>query len=158
MFEDKQYRKSFNNYLADYLGPKYNGTDEKSVKESVNDFLAIILDPEYPGAYHYQMVAYRDWTGKMGDRLRDHLKNKVFFQKLKGNPLNGGHDVLTFLLINPKVLKSPKVNPLLRMSITKDIMDFDNLDDYFFKFLGCLILEFGEGVRVLGEALLTSSL
>ena len=146
--DGKYLLKSFNNYLADYLGPKYNGTDEKSVKESVNDFLAIILDPEYPGAYHYQMVAYRDWTGKMGDRLRDHLKNKVFFQKLKENPLNGGHDVLTFLLINPKVLKSPKVNPLLRMSITKDIMDFDNLDDYFFKFLGCLILEFGEGPLV----------
>merc|ERR1719477_152754 len=87
-------------------------------------------------------------TSKMEDRLRDYLKNKVFFQKLQDNPLNGGHDILTFLAINPKVIKSPKVNPLLRMSITKDIMDFKNLDEHFFKFLACFIREFGEGPLV----------
>jgi len=129
-----------------------NGTDVKYLKESVDKYLAKILDPEYPGAYHYHMVSYRDWTSKMEDRLRDYLKNKVFFQKLQDNPLNGGHDILTFLVINPKVIKSPKVNPLLRMSITKDIMDFKNLDEHFFKFLGCFITEFGEGplVRFMG--------
>jgi len=129
-----------------------NGTDVKYLKESVDKYLAKILDPEYPGAYHYHMVSYRDWTSKMEDRLRDYLKNKVFFQKLQDNPLNGGHDILTFLVINPKVIKSPKVNPLLRMSITKDIMDFKNLDEHFFKFLACFIREFGEGplVRFMG--------
>jgi len=125
-----------------------NGTDVKYLKESVDKYLAKILDPEYPGAYHYHMVSYRDWTSKMEDRLRDYLKNKVFFQKLQDNPLNGGHDILTFLVINPKVIKSPKVNPLLRMSITKDIMDFKNLDEHFFKFLGCFVSNFGEAPLV----------
>merc|ERR1712142_269942 len=119
-----------------------------SWKEFVKKNLANVFDPEYPGAFHYDMVAYQDWTSKMGDRLRDYLKDKVFFQKPKDNPLNGGHDILTFLVINPKVLKSPKINPLLRMSVTKDIIDFEDFDDHLFKFLRCFASEFGEGALV----------
>jgi len=125
-----------------------NGTDEKYFKEYFNKNLEIILNPYHPGAYHSDMVAYQDWTGKREDRLRDYLKNKVFFQSVQRNPLNGRTDVLTFLVKEPKVLKSPKVKPLLRMSIAKDIMDFKNLDEHFFKFLGCFVSNFGEAPLV----------
>jgi len=58
--------------------------------------------------------------------------------------LNGGRDVLTFLAINPKVLQSPKVNPLLRMALTKEIMETKDFDIEFFKFFECFLSLYGE--------------
>ena len=120
---------------------------EKDVEKYLNRMFEKIMNPNAHvslGKWYYDAVAYQEWTGQMGDRLRDHLKNKVFFQKTEDNPLNGGHDVLTFLAINPKVLQSEKVNPLLRMALTKDIMDTKDFGDYFFKFLDCFLSCYGD--------------
>jgi len=126
-----------------------NGMSNKEIALYMNELLEKVLNPESPGNWLYKRaVSYTDWTGKMEDRLRDYLKDKVFFQKPDDNPLNGGHDILTFLAINPKVLKSPKVNPLLRMSLAKDIVDFQDFDKYLFQFLDCFAAEFGDSFLI----------
>eukprot|EP00092_Neocalanus_flemingeri_P009546 GFUD01010275.1.p1 GENE.GFUD01010275.1~~GFUD01010275.1.p1 ORF type:complete len:558 (+),score=98.53 GFUD01010275.1:34-1707(+) len=139
-----EFQSWVNKSLSRLPNPKIYHKSNKDVESYVNDNLERMLNPDRAGRWFYKAVAYNDWTGKMGDRLRNHLKNIVFFQKTEDNPLNGGHDILTFLVINPKVMQSPKIKPLLRMTLTKKILEFQEFDKYLFKFLDCFVAEFGE--------------
>ena len=132
------------NRLAD---AKFNKKSNKDIESSLNDNLQKLMNPDQPwgvAGWWYRAVAYNDWTSKMEDRLIKHLKNKAFFQKTEDNPLNVGHDILTFLLINPKVIQSSKIKPLLRMTLSKEIQDTKNISKHLFQFLDCFVAEYGE--------------
>eukprot|EP00091_Calanus_sinicus_P016179 TRINITY_DN35440_c0_g1_i1.p1 TRINITY_DN35440_c0_g1~~TRINITY_DN35440_c0_g1_i1.p1 ORF type:complete len:181 (+),score=36.85 TRINITY_DN35440_c0_g1_i1:465-1007(+) len=123
--ENLEFQSSNNRSLNRLANAKLDKMLNKDIESSLNENLEKLMNPDRPWMvvdWWYNAVAYDDWTSKMEDRLIKHLKNKAFFQKIEDNPLNGGHDILTFLLINPKVMKSSKIKPLLRMTVSKEFM------------------------------------
>merc|ERR1719348_2708126 len=93
------------------------------------------------GLFHWlkEGIVWSEWQETLESRLIKHLENKAFFQPTGDNPLNGGHDILTFLLINPRVFKSPKIKPLLKVSLTNDILNRPNIDKAIIRSLECIL-------------------
>jgi len=121
-----------------------NSEVESMPNELMESFIDSALEEVFKNKryeWFQNMFVYDDWTEKMEFRLIDHLKKKALFQKTEGNPLNGGDDILSFLIKNPKVFQSRKIRPLLRMTLTKEIMDMD-ISAKSKTYINCFVEEF----------------
>ena len=91
--------------------------------------------------WFYDIFVYDDWTEKMEFKLIDHLKKKALFQKTEDNPLNCCDDILSFLIKYPKVFKTRKIRPLLRMTLAKKIMEMD-ISAKLITYINCFVKEY----------------
>ena len=108
----------------------------------LNDNLANIFDPRFGVG---KWMAYP--SDFRVDKLLKHLKNKAFFQPINDeNPLNGGYDIFSYVMVQPKIMQSSKVKPLLRMTLAKHISDTQDFDKQVFKLVECIFSEYGENI------------
>jgi len=91
-----------------------------------------------------------EWNEWTADKLAAVLNNFAFFGEYKTyssekaeeyvkSGLPGGQNPLTFILQNLKVLQSPKIEPVLRMAMSRFVAETENLDKDFFKALQCFL-------------------
>ena len=91
-----------------------NSEVESMPNELMESFIDSALEEVFKNKryeWFQNMFVYDDWTEKMEFRLIDHLKKKALFQKAEGNPLNGGDDILSFLIKKSKGVPIQKDSP-----------------------------------------------
>ena len=151
-------------FAANYLQDKYYKGDGENLAFKSGDFRteierlteALSINETNPLNYHgftFEELVRTDryfvdyltndnWAMKQADRLAIFLKNKAFFQNITDN--DDDYDIPTFLIRYPKVIESPKIKPLLRMVLSKEIMVTPDFDKLVFKALDCLAIEYGD--------------
>ena len=91
-----------------------NSEVESMPNELMESFIDSALEEVFKNKryeWFQNTFVYDDWTEKMVFRLIDHLKKKALFQKTEGNPLNGGDDILSFLIKKSKGVPIQKDSP-----------------------------------------------
>lgn len=96
----------------------------------------------------------QEWNEWTANKLSNILKNMAFFGRYKTysskkaaedveRGLPGGKDPFTFILETPKVLQSPKVEPVLRMAAAKYIAENEDFGGTFFQIISCYLYDYG---------------
>jgi len=138
----------------------FSGLGYRSIyPESYKFFTTLPVIPFY--SYTIQELFTYDsrpeWNEWAADKLATAVKNMAFFGKLKVYSsekakeyleygLPGGRDPLTFILQRPNVLKSPKIEPALRMALARFVGETKNFDQKFFRTISCIINKYSYGI------------
>jgi len=136
--EQEQGRTDFKSYMPDFLT---NENLRAKMKEMLTDQFK--RPWSLFGFFHWLKdgVVWKEWQNTLELRLLKRLENLAFFQPEEDNPLNGGYDILTFLLMNPRVFKSPKIKPLLKVTLIREILMKPNIDEIFFRCIECILAD-----------------